>query len=247
MVNRNLSEIVAENKTIFLDTGIMNAHNREWFGQRIFPADHFSQLSGQVLTSIKDTMMFVVDTLTNPDIEAYTTSKVNIEFEKLKKILTQKFNELDTNPRIGPYFAGREKYRRTLFGDVLCSYKSACRHAAHKTFYPEDMSVFENLEKEVLAICKEEKVKQAQIEEYGEDKEDIHTDEEVITSAIYNSVMNNKSSNVLTSDSHLRTLMFKSLKRFYDYRNCSEVSKKLKINPVNIYFLHNNHTAECVS
>ena len=123
-----------------------------------------------------------------------------------------------------------------LFGDIVCLYKEACRHAAHRTFFADDLSVYENLEKE--------EVKLEQKEKYT-DKEDIHTDEEVITSAIYNSVMNNKASNVLTSDSHLIKLIAGSLKHFRDYRQVSDVSEKLQKNPVRVYYLQENHMAQC--
>ena len=242
MVNQILSfeEILEEEELILVDTSVstQNERNSGWYFNEVYPSDHFSEISEGVLRYVRDDLSFFVSFLGNPNV--YTSRGVALEVKNARNMVNEKIEYLEGKETKGSfsmelsnYGVFRKRLRRRnnnsnnggnpqrellreireLFHESYCQSRGSVLHVQRNLYNP--------LEDLVLEVTEYTKAKRdfgyryEKLSSPKDNKKDFHTDEQLVSLALYSSIQGEESC-MVTRDSDLRRILFNTIRYLLD-------------------------------
>lgn len=229
MTEQTLSfEEILERERYILVDGSVSCQNEEslgWYFNEIYPANSFLEISKEVLRKVRDDLDFFVSFLENPGV--YTPPGIIPELEG-GRVITQDSIDFFQSGVVRSEMkssAGRTKKRfrgrinpgetqRNLLCEIRDLFYSARFQAKKSLFEPPEKDRYEYLEKIVLGVTENTRPKidsNLRYEKPSNIKEDFHTDEQLVSLALYLSVQGEESC-IVTRDSSIRRILINTLR-----------------------------------
>lgn len=226
--------------TILVDSGAEAREINRWYKEEVYEKKTFSQLDTSYLSLVKENLTKFLNLLSRQEIS--TVSRVVSEIARFKEKIHEKLEHLIRREN----YHGRriknqehENYGRTVFEEIMLTYKEMHRIAAKSVFTPRDPK-FEGLVKAMDIISSSSSSIKDYGSRYGDEhtrrSEDLHADEELVAAAIYNS-LEQKPSAIITGDSDLSILLQNAIRFLGNLRNSKSTLDSLRTYSIHIYFV----------
>jgi len=236
----SFEEILEKEELILADASISTQDEKgfDWYFNEVYPADHFSEISEGVLRYVRDDLNFFVSFLENSHV--YTSKGVALEVKNARKMVNEKIEYLEEKEpkdsfsmELSDHGSFRKRLRRKKNhnpnngGNTQRELLREIRELFHESYcqsrrsiLPVQRNLYHPLENLVLEVTKHTKAKRDFGYRYGKpgpksDKEDFHTDEQLVSLAIYSSVQGEESC-IVTRDSDLRRILFNTIRYLLD-------------------------------
>lgn len=241
-----LDWIVEEEPVVFLDTCVIPGSLFSLFRD----VNKFREVSLPGLSVLNQEVSELVTLWSHKN--TYSTPKVLTELNKLVVKLYCQFKYLKSEEK-KEYLPRwkQDDYRelKSIMGREemhgVCSlYRKQLLGTAELSLYsPSDQEIFELLEHKVIEIGKENSVKRYSPKRNG--KADLHTDEQLVATALYHSLIEKSSSAIVSKDSDIQRLLVQTQICFNEHSDFWRISRALKDNPVRVYFVIGKGKVEC--
>ena len=235
MVNQILSfeEILEREEYVLVDTSVSGSkENSGWYRKFVYDADSFSDIDEGVFRERIIGLDFFNSFLRNSNI--YTSRGVSFEIENGRNMVQEKIRYLEDRASEDSFlmeFSDRGVFRRRLrrkdhnsngteppqkelLREIQNLYHKAYVQSRRAVLETEEENTYEYLENLVLKVTEHTNAKKDFGPRYGEfvreDKEDFHTDEQLVSLALYSSVMGNESC-IITRDSDFERILNNTL------------------------------------
>lgn len=241
---KTLDEICAENKIVICDSGIEDRRNSNWFHNWMFEAHSYSDLDICRLQEVFEhigarNIIFSMDPM-------ITVDKTVEELANFRDILIDKKSFLDKrikysrNARKGDFEEHNSHYEELIgiFQKISNQMHLNYSLARKRVFVPSNKDGFDKLERLTLAVASQPRVKRDFDQRYNRapsDSEDIHTDERIVATSFYISMIDEQPNAVITSDSDIGRIAY-GVQTQLKKMNCS-CQKNLVKFPSKVYFL----------
>jgi hypothetical protein len=243
MTNQILSfeEMLEREEYVLVDTSVHESVSG-WFKEGIYPVSSFSGIDEELLISKRDGLKYFVSFLEEP--RTYTSQGVSLELEKARNMVEFKISRLERltygPPRKKSKGRKREQNRKFLREIRDLFYQSSLQ-ARKSILKPENKDLYSLLENFVFKVSEHTNAKKDFSYRYkgyqGGNKEELHTDEQLVSLALYLSVQGNESC-IVTRDSDLRRILLNSVRYLSDSRVSSQdcLLDSIKGNRIKVYY-----------
>lgn len=218
----------------FLDTNSFQKSEEGLFKSAFFSRRSFLEITPEKLDEISQRVEIATKIFHTP--RTYSTSKVVVELRRLVEEHLKPHLDLLMRRSKYPreeYVRERQRFEegKDSVTNMLFAYSKLLRAADRRAFLPEKMDFFDTLEQFIVDVGRKTHVR-----DYS--PEDLNTDEQVLATAIYNSLMNPKKSTIISRDSHIRNLLRQVTQTMLNNNGKYErILAKLKANSVAVYVL----------
>ncbi len=253
-------DIINQEPLILIDSGIHQKIGEPWYAVGIYEAKRYSQLDSDILYKWAVSLEKTQGILSNPNV--ITVKKIVDEFIYVRELLRDKLVGLNEHEKHIPrQYRNRYKnieeneeieYKKRLLEKICFLYHNIQRIAKGSIPDHVDQTRLNQLEEMVINIAEVREAKRDFSSRYHHDsfrkKEgDMHTDEQLVATALYFSIFDKEQNCILTSDSDIKRI----LQRTYDCLTCDVasinklISRMLKKNPIKVYYVEEEESARC--
>ncbi|MFH1376734.1 MAG: hypothetical protein ABIH25_03795 [Candidatus Woesearchaeota archaeon] len=246
--NYCIDEILEKHDIVLLDTGVTTSRNtHSWYEDHVFYAKYFSQLDSNLLSEVCENVETAKRLFLNPKI--VTTEGVAYEIANHGKIAKDKLSWLRQREKLR---SRKDKMRQDDYdfytalkanslADVCFSLHKFHKDALKKIFNPDDRNKYNEIEKMVMNVVNNSGIKRESFSVYGEMGK-FFTDEQLVASALYLSIVDNKNTAIISTDSDIPIILLK-VKEYCSLENrCGcKVLEKLCRNPIQPYLISKNN------
>ncbi len=257
MDRHKLLDIAGKESFLLYDTSLDHADNGFQFTMEIFPLKTFKQLDYEHLfATLEDTIAFL-ELVQNE--KTYTIEEVAHELSKLQEHYSKKLAEFNRSKKNwvkfkynGRNYNGRNGgmhlcEKEKLFDELCWNVKEAVRISKQSIYKPRD-NAYECLTSVLCLLAKELRIEDLPKEmnryspwyEYRagrKKKENLSTDEKLISAAFYKSIFEQSDAALVTRDGRFVRLLiyFAKLLSSYDIYHEKVFREGLKNHPVKLY------------
>lgn len=250
--NYCIDEILKKHDNVLLDTGVTTSSKvSSWYENHVFYARNFSQLDSNLLSEVYENVETAKRLFLNPKI--FTTEGVAYEIANHGKIVKDKLSWLRKREKLR---SRKDKMRQDDYdyytalranslADICFSLYRCYKEALKKSFCPADRKKYNEIEKIVMKIVNNSGIKREPSSACWENNEmcEYPADEQLISSALYLSIIDNKNSAIISTDSDIPIILLK-VKEYCSSENirCGcKVLEKLCRNPIQPYLISKNN------
>ena len=233
-VHFSFQEILDAEDYVICDSSIRNALIKE-----IYPVKTFSNLDVDILHKSIESSSIFLSLLEDPN--SLTTRGVIEEIETARDIIANQLRYLVQNSSNGKKKYGeRDKHKSGMLRQVQELHHQSYKVAKKSLFIPGNRQIYGFLERVVIAVAEMTEAKIDYSYLYGEQKapkKDNHTDEQLVSAALYLSAVDRKSGAILTKDSDIKRIVRHTLHYLYNSANNGyrEIARLVKDHPVKVY------------
>ena len=242
MVNQTLSfeEILEREEYVLADTSIdeYRENGSGWYREFIYPANSFSDIDEEVLRKKVSDLDFFISLLRNPHV--YTSPGVVSEIKNGRDIVQGKIEYLKKEDGISDFLnilfgqkipkrnLRRRKYQesnrngndqRELLDEIQDLYHGSSVRARRSILRPKRRGLYDRLENLVLKVTENTHSKIDFSLRYGElingDKKDFHTDEQLVSLALYLSMEGSRGC-IISGDSDFGRILINTFRYLSD-------------------------------
>ena len=237
----SFEELLEREKYILCDSSVGYHSDFNWYYEEVYGTGSFSRINEAVLRRVvvylEDFLLF----LSNPNV--YTVSWVSCEFENARNMVEKKMHFLHAG------YGFRRKYKRPfqipiqkeLLEEIQTKFHEMYLQSRRSLLRPEKKKLYGSLENIVLGVTSNTNSKIDFDFLYGEytgkEKEDFHTDEQLVATALYLSLAG-KESCIFTRDSDIRRILINTLRYLShpEAHNLGDMMEAVRENRVIIYY-----------
>lgn len=246
-------EILEREDNVICDLSITSAEGPSWFEESIYPVNRFSELDPvPTLNQIELTKVFL-DVLGHPNtvvsegIPLKILAAVNLISDKIGYLSGREaYRRKTSNKRVPkvPRGVDEERVEKSVLKEACNVFYDSYVQARRVRFSPRQKRAYGFLEEVVLSVTEHTQAKidfGMRYKSGGETNgfNDSHTDEQLVTIAMYLSAFENKHSGILTRDSDIGRILVNTLS-FLSYQSCQwykEILSSVKRNEIKVYYM----------
>ncbi len=228
-------KLVREGKTLFLDTGVLSGEKDIQYRRTIDKARKFKDLDKRILKLMLYSLDRIRQVCEDDSLEVYTIPEVIRETRFFRAKIRRKFKNLKLQ-LIAEATSSYTQGKKELFRSII-EYQSDIVNILSGHYFDSQIKVrpiFSHLEKLVINVGEKIGVKEKHEDRRGEDY--MNTDEKLVASAIYHSVINGKSSNILARDRDIGKLLHGSVSSMILSGRYRGLVNSFLENPVTVYY-----------
>lgn len=246
-----LKEILEQEDCLVYDSSITSDSFGDWYWEGIYPESSFSGIDIEIEKSQMVGLKRFLELIRRENV--YSVPGVVLEIKKVRDMVSDKIRFLKKHEKAVsrrfrkkiPQNGFREGVkRRKLLEDIHDLFYEAYRETKRAVFYPKQKELYDFLRKLVLNVTERTDAKVDNNVYYRQsvkpkDKEDFHTDEDIVASAFYSSLVDRKKVGILTRDSDIRRILINTVSYMAnpEARELNMFPERLQENGVRVYYM----------
>jgi len=236
-IEERFRQISDERKDLFIDTGAVTGEDSQWYRETVAPAESIFSLDPDSLSKTIGCIELFARFFRKGAVRSYVTPKVLQEIITFNEILKHRVKKIMASDINLIYVPAMLNHKRGLLKEVQESYRRLASLAARNIFPVPDRAILNHLDSKVRSIALERKSKRKYLKNPIKTPGycDKHTDEEVVASAIYHSVVDRRASNILATDRDLGNILNDAVGYFITSGNYAGFRDAFLKNPVCVY------------
>lgn len=240
-------EILRQESYVICDSSLTSISSPDWYQGWVYDARFFSEIKRDILEAEIMDLKYFLEVLRNPIV--FTTKGVLYELKNARDMIGDKLKFLNKQENL---VGGKNRKRlhrgdnqKILLQQILDTFYESSRQSESSVFFPRQKFQYNALERIVLKVTKHTDSKIDLDELYPEKRakpkkvQDFHTDEEIVASALYLSVIDSRMGCILTRDSDIRRILMNTLTymSLSDVKGLHDIRNTVKKNRIRIYYV----------
>jgi hypothetical protein len=245
--NLTVEKIIKNENKVLIDGCMDVVENTGWY-REIYGVKKSVQLDADYLRGVRKELVRFNDLFYEENV--FTTQKVVKELKTIKELVATKLSNINQTDKRVPKKVRRNYTKesrnehdkaRHVLGDISYQYMQIHKNTRHSILHSNKQTIYAPLENLILSIGKLTTAKRDYSHRYNikpSSTADNHADEELVTTALYQSLIEQESVSIITMDSDISRLMVKTVEYLtqFNHPKKDEIKFRLLENPLKVYY-----------
>ena len=212
-------DILKQENYVICDSSVFSPSGPNWYWEGVYEAKNFAEIDSEYVKGEAEHLKYFTEFLANQNV--YVVPGVCLELQRVRETVADKIKYLKMETKkYSKWGHHKGENKINLLQEVHDMFHESCMEAKRVSFLPKQRQEYNNLERIVMNVTEQTGAKidfdEIYIQRTKPKKiEDLHTDEQTVTVALYLSVIENRKGCILTNDSDIGRILPNTLSYFF--------------------------------